>query len=396
MEKGIYYNSESKSTKPERQYYIDWLRLIAVFLLFFFHTARIFDPREMFYAQSDSPSPVLYDTFIRSLNPWHMSLFFLLAGASTYYALRRRSGSQYIRERFKRLFIPFVFGVLVLIPPQSYIGLLQHSDYSKSYFSWFPDFFMLQGDDEDGYFMGGHTWGHLWFIFHLFVYSLIALPLFLYLNGESGRRRIRQIAGFFTKRGVILLVPLLIWPTNDFSEIAGGNPLFYILFFIFGFILMSDQRFMQTIDRLRYVLLILGPIIFAGYLITQGVNGWPSDLPGWADELFYDFYLDSFLPWLVILSLLAFGRRFLNFSNRFLRYFSEGAYALYILHQTIIVVIGYYVLHWELSIPASYSLILMLSFIGSVVAYDIVVRRTRITRFLFGMKTSKLTPLKQA
>jgi len=182
--------SSTQEVKVERQYYIDWLRLFAVFLLFFFHTARIFDPEEMFYAQSDTPSPVLFDAFIRSLSPWHMSLFFLLAGASSYYALRRRSGRQYVRERFKRLFIPFVFGVLVLIPPQSYIGLLQHSNYSKSYFSWFPDFFTLQGDDEDGYFMGGHTWGHLWFIFHLFVYSLIALPLFLYLNGESGRRRI--------------------------------------------------------------------------------------------------------------------------------------------------------------------------------------------------------------
>src|SRR5512137_1382751 len=98
-----------------RVHYIDWLRLMAVLLLFFFHTARIFDPEEEFYVHSIPQSHLLFDIFIRPLGPWHMSLFFLLAGASTYFALRHRSGGQYASERLKRLFIPFVFGVLVLI-----------------------------------------------------------------------------------------------------------------------------------------------------------------------------------------------------------------------------------------------------------------------------------------
>ena len=60
-------------------------------------------------------------------------LFFLLAGASTYYALHKRSGTEYLRERLKRLFLPLIFGTLVLIPPLSYLGLLNHSDYSQSF-----------------------------------------------------------------------------------------------------------------------------------------------------------------------------------------------------------------------------------------------------------------------
>jgi len=374
------------ATKPQRLYYVDWLRLVAVFLLFFFHTARIFDPMENFYVQNDHLSSVLYHMFIASIGPWQMSLFFLLAGASTYYALRKRSGGEYSRERFKRLLIPFVFGVLVLIPPQSYLGLLNHSDYAKSFFTWFPNFFHLQTDDIDGYFLGGHTWGHLWFILHLFVYSLIALPLLLYFNRESGQRWAKRVVGTLTKPIVLfLLFPLLLVLIGEFPEIAGGNPLFYITFFICGFILMSDPRFMDTIDKHRLILLLLGVVPFAGIIIVSATNSWPVDMPGWANDIL-DGYVDGFVPWYVILAMLAYGRRLLNFTNRFLKYFAEGAYPLYILHQTVIVIIGFFVVQWGFGVGAKYAIIVALSFAGSVLVYDILVKRTKITRFLFGMK----------
>lgn len=358
---------------------------MAVFLLFFFHTARIFDPWENFYVQNDPLSSNITYIFVWAIGPWQMKLFFLLAGASTYYALRKRSGGEYARERFKRLFIPFVFGVLVLIPPQSYLGLLNHSDYSESFFSWFPDFFTLQSEDEDGYFLGGHTWGHLWFIFHLFVYSLVVIPLFLYFNRPSGRRWVSRFASAFTTPGVVFLFPLVLLAMNECPEIVGGNPLFYITFFIAGFLLMSDPRFMETIDRQRIILLILGPVIFAVILIMVGTNSWP-DLPEWADDV-VDGYIDNFVAWFVILTILAYGRRLLNFTNGFLKYFAEGAYALYILHQTLIVIIGYFVVQWDVAIAVKYVLIVALSFGASVLTYDLVVRRTNPTRFLFGMKS---------
>ena len=374
------------ATKPQRLYYVDWLRLVAVFLLFFFHTARIFDPMENFYVQNDHLSSVLYYMFIASIGPWQMSLFFLLAGASTYYALRKRSGGEYSRERFKRLLIPFVFGVLVLIPPQSYLGLLNHSDYAKSFFAWFPNFFHLQTDDIDGYFLGGHTWGHLWFILHLFVYSLIALPLLLYFNRESGQRWAKRVVGTLTKPIVLLLLfPLLLVLIGEFPEIVGGNPLFYITFFICGFILMSDPRFIDTLDKRKLILLLLGVVPFAGILIVSATNSWPADMPGWANDIL-DGYVDGFVPWYVILAMLAYGSRLLNFTNRFLKYFAEGAYPLYILHQTVIVIIGFFVVQWGFGVGAKYAIIVALSFAGSVLVYDILVKRTKITRFLFGMK----------
>ncbi|MBM3156630.1 MAG: acyltransferase, partial [Chloroflexi bacterium] len=348
--RAIFYSTNtSPAIKSQRLYYIDWLRLMAVFLLFFFHTARIFDPWENFYVQNDPLSSNITYIFVWAIGPWQMKLFFLLAGASTYYALRKRSGGEYARERFKRLFIPFVFGVLVLIPPQSYLGLLNHSDYANSFFSWYPDFFHLQTDDMDGYFLGGHTWGHLWFILHLLVYSLIALPLFLYFNREKGQRWVSRIANAFTKPGVLFLFPLLLVLFNELPDVAGGNPLSYITFFIAGFILMSNARLMDTIDRYRIILLLLGVVPFAGILATTATHSWPSGMPEWVDYV-TDGYIDGFVPWYVILAMLAYGRRLLNFTNRFLKYFAEGAYALYILHQAVIVITGFFVVQWGLAV----------------------------------------------
>jgi peptidoglycan/LPS O-acetylase OafA/YrhL len=96
--------------------------------------------------------------------------------------------------------------------------------------------------------------------------------------------------------------------------------------------------------------------------------------------------VDGFVPWYVILAMLAYGRQLLNFSNRFLRYFAEGAYPLYILHQTVIVIIGYFVVQWDFAAAAKYALIVALALAGSVLTYAVLVKRTNVTRFLFGMK----------
>jgi glucan biosynthesis protein C len=271
---------------PERRYDIDWLRLIAVFLLFFFHTAVIFHPWSDNYIKNDQLSPLIAYIFVWTLGHWHMSLFFILAGASTYFALRKRSAVEYIKERVKRLFIPVVFGTLVLVPPLSYLGLLNHSDYSQSFIAWFPSFFHLQTADLSGFSLGGLTVGHLWFILHLLVYSLIALPLFLYFNRDSGRRWQERIAGVLMKPAVLLLLfPALLALISKFPWILGGNPLFYITFFILGFILMSDQRLMDRIDRFRLPLLVLGVVPLVGLITMSATNSWPANVPESADVI---------------------------------------------------------------------------------------------------------------
>ncbi len=191
-------NTSHESALPIRRYDIDWLRVIAVLLLFPYHIARIFNLDEEFYVKSATLSKGL-TYFVEYLGPWHMPLLFFLAGASTWFALSHRDGRHYAGERFKRLFVPFLFGLVLLIPPQSYLGLLSHGGDPGSFFNWLPNFFHLSEVDPDGYFMGGLTFGHLWFIIHLFFYSLIALPIVLFLRRGAGRRLVGLLAVAATK-----------------------------------------------------------------------------------------------------------------------------------------------------------------------------------------------------
>jgi glucans biosynthesis protein C len=379
--------SSVKQTGPERVYYIDWLRIIAVFLLFFFHSARIFDPWENFYIQNAQKSLFIFDYFIWLIWPWQMSLFFFLAGASSYFALGFRSQKTYVVERCKRLLLPFIFGVLVLIPPQSYIGLISHSDSSISFLDWLPQFFILRKEDMDGYFMGGHTWGHLWFILHLFVYSIVAAPLFKYFRGASGKKLIDKLALVFTRPGIIYTIPVILAILRSLPEVAGGNPVYYITLFICGYLMMSDKRFSDTADKHKLILLIAGPVLFT--LLISGVftGLLPKDNPPNWFKITLDIYTGGFVPWFFIMALMAYGRRCLDYSNRFLKYFSEGSYPIYILHQSVIIIVGYFIVYLALPTGIKYSAIVIFSFAICIILYDALIRRLNLIRILFGMKT---------
>ena len=89
------------------------------------------------------------------------------------------------------------------------------------------------------------------------------------------------------------------------------------------------------------------------------------------------------------LGLLGMGSRLLNVNNRFLGYANEAVLPFYILHQPIILVIGYFVIPWQVGIPFKYFFIVVTAFITIMLVYEFLVRRTNILRFLFGMKLNK-------
>jgi glucan biosynthesis protein C len=374
----------NKSVKPERRYDVDWLRVLAVLLLFPFHTARIFDTFDNFYVKNDQLSGAL-TYIIAYLNPWHMPLLFLLAGAATYFALRFRSGGQYALERFKRLLIPFIFGVLVLVPPQSYLGLRNHSNYSGSFLQWYPSFFKINAADLDGYFLGGFTPAHLWFIFYLFVFALVALPLFLFLRSASGQKVVGWLGAFCSWPGTILLLAVPIYLANRLIDFH-PNPLLYLLFFVYGYLLFADPRFGEAIDRHKALALVLGPVLFVVITYFE-LTSWPG-IPRWSIPILIA-YLIGLAPWLFIIAILGYGRRFLSFSNGFLRYTGLASYPYYMLHQTVIVIIGFFVVQWAAGVAVKYGLILVASVVVTAALYELLVKRFNVMRFLFGMKPLK-------
>lgn len=370
-------------TAPERRNDLDWMRILAVLLLIPFHSARIFDVFEPFYVKNADLSPWLSGTIVGFLSTWQMQLLFLIAGASTWYALGHRSGGQYMGERLRRLMIPFVFGTLVIVPPQMYLALLFRSSTNASYLEYYPRFFQLRPFDIPDYTGIGFSWAHLWFILDLFVISLIALPLLLKLRSGSGRG-ILSWWGRFTDRGraiFLLAIPFLL--VGDLPEVDGKPFFTYLLVFIYGFVLMSDGGFQRALERNKEAALVLGiatmSVIYGVYLSgTQFADNSIEDVSL--------FIVRNCNLWFWLVALLGFGQKYLNADNGVLRYAREAAYPFYVLHQTVIVWIGFYVVQWNADALLKFLVIAAGSLIATVGIYDLLVRRTNMTRFLFGMK----------
>jgi glucan biosynthesis protein C len=368
----------------ERRNDLDWIRILAVFLLIPFHTARLFDTFETFYLKNAQLSAALSYIVIYFLNKWQMPLLFLVAGASSWLALRSRSGGQYALERLKRLMVPFVFGTLVLVPPQMYFALLHRGSTSASFLRYYPTFFQLRPAGMPDYTGVGFTWAHLWFILNLFVISLIALPLMLGLKTKVGQRITSGLAGFLGRGPAILLLALPLPFVRFFLPEVDGKPFFgYLLLFLYGFLLMSEEGFGKALERNRWTALLLG-VAFTGIDYAVALSG----------ARFADFSLPSILlylaasfnTWFLLAAILGFGQKYLNVDNGLLRYSREAAYPFYILHQTAIVAIGYYVVRWNAGILPKFLVIALGALVLCVVLYDLAVRRINVLRFLFGMR----------
>ncbi|WP_460203950.1 acyltransferase family protein [Scytonema sp. NUACC21] len=374
--------------QPERRYELDWLRVLAVLLLLYFHTAAIFYSGELgeFYIKNDPLSHGM-SCFIVFVHQWHMPLFFLLSGAASWFALSFRSPGEYMGERFQRLFIPFLFGTLVLVPPMVYYRLLSNPSYHDSYVQFYPQFF--NGIRPQGNF----EWGHLWFIIYLFVFSLIALPLFVHLK-EKGSHLLSKLSASMEKPGAILLLalPLAVieaglrprWPGFQNLYDDWANFCLYLLYFIYGYLIPSDARFGQAIDKHLAIALVLAVTSMLGLF-----GLWETDIvPERGYSLGYILYqlwrgVDS---WFWIVALVGLGRRYLNFSNKLLQYANAAAYPFYLLHQTVLVTIGFYVVRWHWGVLEKFWVIGTTSLIATIALYELLIRRNNVARFLFGLK----------
>lgn len=221
-----------------RRYDIDWLRVFATFTIFLFHCARFFDESD--WQVKNNQLDLGMSIFVGIVSQWIMPLFFVLSASSTYYALNYRTDREYLEERFKRLVIPLLFGIFVLIPPQVYIERLSHSQFSGSFLQFFPHYF-------DGFygFGGNFAWMglHLWYLEILFIFSLLTLPVFRYLRRVLPFYILHQTAiviiGFLISSWEIgVMLKYLILSTSSFVAIVALYELiikrFKVCRFLFG------------------------------------------------------------------------------------------------------------------------------------------------------------------
>lgn len=357
----------------ERRHYIDNLRWMAVLFLFVYHACMVWnDFGEGFYVWAGGNGILTY--VITFCYPIYMPLLFCLAGISTKYALRKRSYSAYFKERFLRLGLPFLTGILLLVPVQTYYAEVFHNGYTGSYWQQYALFF-TKNTDFTGY-KGGFTLAHLWFILFLLIISIVGLFI-IGINEKIGfNKRIGKSDFNFI---LAIVVPiLLLWLTAPMLEhMAGKSIVKYLVCFLLGYYLMADDRIVNVckdywslMGSMYLVLNIFHLIMFSFYGFTRGS--------------LYNL-LSVSVSWLGILSAIGVGKRWLNFANKLTLYFTKASYPYYLLHQTVLVVVAYFVLTYLRGVALQFTLIVVVSFLLTALLYEIVCRIPHL-RTLFGIK----------
>jgi len=380
---------DQPSKKSTRLYYLDWLRVLAILGVFLFHAVHPFDmfPWEIKNAEQS----VLVTLFIVFLGPWGMPLFFLLSGAGSWFALRKRTGQQYVRERVHRLLIPFIFGSLLLSPIQLYFQW-RHQTETGAFVGSLLDFLKVREINFGPRFFGWAGY-HLWFLGFLFAYALIALPIFQWLKKENGGRLVGWLAALCNKRGglLVFIIPLVLaqFIFRPFfpAEHDWADFIFMLIFFIAGYILYADKRFVNAIRRDWPIMLplgILSTLFFFGAGFFDVATEWmeASGTPG-----FYLLWgMWSVNSWCWTMFMMYIGMRYLDFTNQWLKYGGEMIMPFFLLHQPVIIVISYYVVQWDVNLWAKLLVVVLGSFLISVGLYELLFKRIRVLRRLFGMK----------
>jgi glucans biosynthesis protein C len=379
-----------KKTSAERLFYIDFLRVFAIILMFIYHVSMIFVAEWDWHIKNAEQSNVLME-----INYWmaffRMPLLFFVSGFISCVLLDRHKTVAFIFQRFNRLIIPTVFGTFLLVAPQIYFERrLQGVEFS--YLEFYRSFLQFQWWPN-----GNFHWLHLWFIPYLFFYNVLSIPVYRFLQGGRAVRIELAISGH--KPALIsLFVAIAVVPytflsvrfpvTYDLIHDYARHS-FFIFFILAGVLAYKFKAIMEFIESKRALLFQLALASILAINVIRW-NGWePQNIwDNWLRHPLSYAYIEllNFNSWLWVLMVLGYGKRYFNKGSQCLDYCNRAVYPFYILHQTVIVIVGYYVVQTQDNAALKYLFLLIVCFFLTGFIYHLYIKPFKYVRFVFGVK----------
>lgn len=364
----------------QRYYYLDWLRVLGILIVFIYHSSRFFNVEDwVVKTETWYPSVEVWNRFSTT---WMMPLMFVISGASLFYAIGKGDFVKFARDKILRLLVPLLVGALTHAGLQAYLYNRTHGLFSGSYLQFLPQYYHLDTIEWMGM--------HLWYLLYLFVFSIILYPLLRWLKGE-GRNVLSRLNDALLPLGVavsavfpVLLPYILLDGDSPLMDDQGGwSVLSYLWFVLLGFFVASDERLQAGIQARRQALLLGGLALVIGYVALLGQIEDPETISG---PLIVAGVMRAYGGWMCVLAFFGYGRQYLTTNTPQLKYASEAVLPFYILHQTVLLAVGYYVVQWPIHDALKWAVIVLISFPLIMVIYEYLVRRWNVMRFLFGMK----------
>lgn len=376
----------------ERRTDLDWIRIGAFGLLILYHLG-------MYYAtwgwhvKSPVTSRTL-DLVMLLANPWRLGLLFLVSGAATRFLTAKLAPGRLARSRSARLLLPLAFGMLVVVPPQSYFEVVEKLGYADGWWAFYRRYL---GADQSFCPPGGciimPTWNHLWFVAYLWAYTMALAALLRLTPGTVawGERRLERWLG---GPGLLVLpIAVLAGLRITLLPMFGSthalvddwyNHAVYLALFTLGYLLARSGAFWEAVERARWPALILALAAYAaialGYAGFDRANPAPEPLR----VLLRAVYAAD--QWSFMVAILGFGRRWLaNADGPLRRYLTDAIFPFYIIHQTAIVMTAHLLKPLALPVAAEAAIILGTTALACLAGYEIA-RRVGFLRPVFGLR----------
>jgi glucan biosynthesis protein C len=361
----------------QRKYDVDWLKTIIVLTIIPFHAFVIFDqnPNAIMYVK-DKVNVLAFNNIGGVLDRFHMVTLFLLSGIAIYYSLQNRSINAFLSDRLKKLFLPLLAGSILLNPIMTYFWSLNQSR-KESFIEHYTGFFTINVGGFDGL-NGGYTPAHLWFVLYLFIFSIIGLPLFIWLRSDKSEKVRNSLAAFFYKPMtlVLLAVPYcFIYLIDIFDE---KNPIAYLYIVLIGCVIATDERYFKALNRDKWIYLTMSVLMYVLFFLYKNI-----DLTNTLAIYSFEF-LVKFLKIIPAYALIGIFNCYINKNSKVLIYLSKACYPIYVIHMVILTSIAFVVINFNIAPIFKFLIIVIVSYIVCFLIYE-VLRRTRYLGLLFGI-----------
>lgn len=384
-----HYFVPSSTGLPGRRFDLDWLRVGVFGLLIFFHIGMLYVENWGYHFKSQYQWQGL-EMAMLMISPWRMAILWLISGIAIRFLLVKVSIERFIFLRSIRLLLPLLFGILVVVPPQLYVEMTQKAGLDMSYWQFMLEFFSadttLFNDFQAGIWPHIDV-NHLWYLRSLWQYSLALVCLLPVLNA----RWIEHVFHWILRQHSLIAIAVMTLPLFLLQTLWDPDTVRYPLgftFMLYGYLIGWSPLFWQRIKTGLPWLLTITPIVLISFVCFYQFMWLPFGEDSHPVLQFLGLVSYSLSRVLGALTLLSLAYTYLNVKSDKLNYWSEGVYPFYILHQSILIVAGYWLSRFDFGGFGAILepiAVIVITIAGCLGCYE-VIRRSSLLRPLFGMK----------
>ncbi|MFQ3192797.1 MAG: hypothetical protein ACI936_003951 [Paraglaciecola sp.] len=329
------------AVNTNRLHCLDWLRVIAIGVLLMYHIGMVYVPDWGYHYKNPLASDWIKSLMLLT-SPWRMGLLWLVSGIALAYMCGSYNVIRLVVRRTNQILLPLLVGVLFVVPVQLFAQMKQAGDMPLNFIGFVHAFF-IQPKQYFVNFSSG-IWprfdvNHLWYLRSLWRFSIMLILLSPILNSN-----LAKIIGNFLASRLSCLLPLFVIPIAMIELLMEGESVreyhgFILL--LLGFCLGLHEAFWQTLTKHLKLLCILSLVAMTALQIgffeiwQTGLNQTSSLL----NALIQCIYVSNKI--LPLLAILALSYQFLNKPNKIIKQLNPYVFPLYILHQSVIIIVAY-------------------------------------------------------